>query len=73
MSTAFTVCGDDGKPFCRPVDRSTPYVGKPCYVFWNLKFFHDMKSTIQVKLQWVDDSAAQAWPYGDIRNGWVRD
>ncbi|KAJ4297931.1 hypothetical protein N0V90_005830 [Kalmusia sp. IMI 367209] len=70
LSTEFPVCGDDAKPFCRPFDKSTLYVGRTYYVAWNPKFFDDVNSTVQIKIQWANDSAVEAWSSDNIQNGW---
>jgi hypothetical protein len=72
-STGFPTCNDDNaKPFCLPLDKVSLYVGRTYIVSWNPKFADKQgfkpNSTIEVKLQWANDTNTQAWASGPLSN-----
>ena len=72
-STGFPTCDDDNAaPFCLPLNNSIQYVGKDYIVTWNPKFAAKQgfkpNSTIEIKLQWANDSDTQAWSSSPISN-----
>ncbi|KAF2689752.1 hypothetical protein K458DRAFT_414004 [Lentithecium fluviatile CBS 122367] len=74
VSTGFPICNStNAKPFCLPSDRSILHVGKTYIVNWNPKFASDngfaSNSTVQIKMQWANDSNTEAWSSSLISNG----
>lgn len=72
ISTEFPACtseNQNAKPFCLPSNMSTLYVGKTYYVTWNPDFF-EINSTVQIKLQWANDSSSETWSSDSTENSW---
>ncbi|KAF1962954.1 hypothetical protein CC80DRAFT_588441 [Byssothecium circinans] len=68
LSTEFPICRDtNAKPFCLPSDKSTLYVGKTYYTTWNSDFFPS-NSTVQIKVQWANDTKVETWTSENLPN-----
>ncbi|PVI05936.1 hypothetical protein DM02DRAFT_55132 [Periconia macrospinosa] len=68
VSTNFPQCHDTGaKPFCLPNNNTPVYVGKTYYATWNPDFF-PVNSTVQIKIQWANDSNVETWSSENILN-----
>ncbi|CAI6257503.1 unnamed protein product [Periconia digitata] len=67
-STNFPQCHDTGaKPFCLPNNNTPVYVGKTYYATWNADFFPP-NSTVQIKVQWTNDSKVETYSSENIPN-----
>lgn len=70
ISTAFPACSKestDKNPFCLPSDESKLYYGKTYYATWDPSYF-PANSTIQVQIQFSNDSTQQVWSSGKTEN-----
>ncbi|KAF2005177.1 hypothetical protein P154DRAFT_560106 [Amniculicola lignicola CBS 123094] len=68
-SSALSCHAADARPFCTPSNQSTLYVGNSYYATWNPDFF-PTNSTVQIKIQYMNDTLQEAWSSEKTQNAW---
>jgi hypothetical protein len=64
ISTRLPKCSIDKKssnPFCSPTNATTLYYGKTYYATWDPDFFNEANSTIEVQIQFANNTKEQVW------------